>query len=89
MEIRLALFRADCAWGGTEEQIEAALGALKECVRIKISLSDLTEHLVLNPFSSDEQKSEIINLVKSCRPELEAKLRESDIAKRTVLSRVK
>ena len=87
MEIRLALFRADCAWGGTEEQIEAAITQLKEGELIEIPLSDLVERIVLNPFASDDQKNEILNLVETHRRDLQGKLRESGIAKKSVLSR--
>lgn len=86
-ELRFALFRGDCAWGGTEEQTEAALARLKDHELIPVNLTELVKRIVLNPLSTDEQKREIVHLVESERPELKAKLRDSDIAKKPVLSR--
>jgi hypothetical protein len=82
-EIRFALFRADCAYAGTEKQVESALSQLKDHELVQIDLAELANQLVLNPFSSDEQKSELAKLV-SKHPELAGKLGESQIAKDTV-----
>ncbi len=84
-EIRLALFRGSLAYGGTEEQSNAALAQLKDHELIEVNLCDLCERIVLNPFSSDEQKAEISDLIKNKRRELESRLHESGIASKPLL----
>ncbi len=86
-EVRFALFRADCAYAGTEEQVDSALAQLDDHDSVPINLAELTEQIVLNPFASDEQKNELLELVKFKRPELQNKLRDSPIAKKTMISR--
>lgn len=87
-EIRFALFRADCAYAGTEAETEAALASLDDHeTSDPIDLNSMVERIVLNPFSSADQKTKMINLIKTTRPELTPRVCESGIAKTTVLSR--
>lgn len=85
-EIRLALFRSECIWGIKPERTEEALARLKDHELISINLADLVEQIVLNPFSCECQKKEIVDLVQSFRPELKSRLCESAITNKPVLS---
>jgi hypothetical protein len=85
-EIRLASFRSECVCGKMDERREEALARLKDHELISIDLADLVEQIVLNPFSCECQKKEIVGLVESLRPELKSRLCESVIAKKSVLS---
>lgn len=84
-EIRLALFRSECVWD-RPERTEEALARLKDHELIPINLADLVEQIVLNPFSCECQKKEIIDLVQSLRPELKSQLCESVIMNKPILS---
>ncbi|HOC54394.1 MAG TPA: hypothetical protein PKI20_02095 [Verrucomicrobiota bacterium] len=84
-EIRFALFRADCAYAGTQEQIESALAQLNDHELVQIDLAELTAQFILNPFSSSEQKAELVELF-STHPELRKRLCASQIARDTVLA---
>lgn len=84
-EIRLVRFRGECAYAGTDEGCEAALGQLKDHDRLPADLTDLAEKIVLNPFSADKDRKAIIDLLGSKLPSLEARLQESRISKRPVL----
>lgn len=86
-EYRLALFRSECVCGIMDERREEALARLKDHELVSINLADLIEQIVLNPFSCECQKKEIVGLVKSLRPELKSRLCESVIAKKSILSR--
>jgi hypothetical protein len=85
-EIRLALFRSERLNGIMDERREEALATLKDHELIQVSLEDLVEQIVLNPFSRECQKEEIVSLVESLRPELKSRLCESAIVNKPVLS---
>jgi hypothetical protein len=85
-EYRLALFRSECVCGIMDERREEALTRLKDHELISVNLADFVEQIVLNPFSCECQKKEIVGLVESLRPELKPRLCESAIAKKSVLS---
>ena len=85
-EIRLALYRSECICGVMDQRREEALTRLKDHELISINLANLVEQIVLNPFSSDCQKKEIVVLIESLRPELKPCLSESVIATKPILS---
>ena len=85
-EIRLFRFHGECAHAGSVERCEAALRQLDDHECLSIELTHLVEAIVLNPFSTDDDRKAIIDQVRSKRPELAPRLRDSDISKHPVVS---
>jgi hypothetical protein len=85
-EIRLALFHSECINGIMDERRENALARLKDHELIETNLANVVEQIVLNPFSCECQKKEVVGLVESLRPELKSRLCESGITNKPVLS---
>jgi hypothetical protein len=85
-EYRLALFRSECICGIMDERREVPLARLNDHELVSINLADVVGQIVLNPFSCECQKKEIVSLVESLRPELKSRLCESVIASKPILS---
>lgn len=84
-EIRLARFHFECAYAGTLEQCKTKLQRLKDHERIPIDLADFAENVVWNPFCTEEHRKAMLDLVRSKRPCVEQKLRESRVRVRPVV----
>ena len=87
-EYRLALFRSEFTCGIMDERREEPLARLNDHELISINLADIVEQIVLNPFSCECQKKEVVGLVESLRPELKSRLCESAITNKPILSQV-
>ena len=83
-ETRFVWFRGECAYAGTEDQIEAALSKLDKGERIKINLPDVVDSIVLNPFSEKDQREKILALIRDKQPALQACVVDSAIRKKPV-----
>ncbi len=75
-EIRLATLRLG---SGTSDEIDERLRSAPDAERIRCDLDSLTESLVWNPFASNKQREDLSACLRTYRPELFTRLRESAI----------
>jgi hypothetical protein len=83
-EIRFVWFRREYAYAATDAEIEAALSKLDKGERIKISLPNFVDGIVLNPFSEKVQREKILAIVGDKQPDLQGRVADSAIRKKPV-----
>lgn len=84
-EIRLLLSRFACLPSDVRE-VESQLALFLDGEKLKIEGQDLLDTIVVNPFAKQQQRSDLMSVLRDHRPTLASKLRPSEVSSPPITS---